>query len=208
MEDKLKTAQRRAAQYWFVDGLAEISGGIICLMLAIYFATLQLLPETVLVDLISFVIIIGVTFGVRSLMERLRSKVTYPKTGYVAPKGAWDGRKLLIITIIFAIFILTLQVYLIFIKDSSLGFTAFIGGFIFAFVFAMTGFQTRLGRFIYLAIGCMALSLALTFLGLGNFWGAAMLSLIVSLILFAYGSLTRQDFLRQLKANAESSHGE
>jgi hypothetical protein len=43
MEKNIKATQRRAVQYWFADGLAELIGGVMCLLLAIYFIIQQIL---------------------------------------------------------------------------------------------------------------------------------------------------------------------
>ncbi|NTW21011.1 MAG: hypothetical protein HGA42_16060 [Nostocales cyanobacterium W4_Combined_metabat2_030] len=41
MDKDIKATQVRAVQYFFADGLAELSGAAICMLLAVYFLILQ-----------------------------------------------------------------------------------------------------------------------------------------------------------------------
>ena len=205
MEKKLNTSQKRALQYWFVDGLAELTGGVMCIILAIYFGIISLMPDSGWATTILFVIVFGLAFITRWLIQRIRQRYTYPRTGYVAPKSGWEDRRQMIISIVFTLLLLLAMIYLILTRgEGALELTPMIGGVILAFIFSMAGLETKLIRFIYLAIFCLLLGAVLAFSSLSNFWGAAILSLSTSLVLFAYGIITRRAYLRQMPMNVEA----
>src|ERR1017187_1883330 len=85
---------RRAASYWFVDGLPELLFGLaLVIMAALVFLWRMYAPK----PWIRFDwLILAVGFILYFLMERrgldfLKSRVTYPRTGYVQPpeEGQW-----------------------------------------------------------------------------------------------------------------------
>lgn len=81
-------AERRAWTYWSADGLPSILIGIGCLTMAfILFADHSRLPRVLDVILLvatlalySFIMISN-----RQILEWLKARLTYPRTGYVAP---------------------------------------------------------------------------------------------------------------------------
>ncbi|HEX7542283.1 MAG TPA: hypothetical protein VF352_09145, partial [Anaerolineales bacterium] len=95
MTDKIADATRRTRGYWFIDGLAEIGGGILFVVLSIPYLLYSLAPEgsgmakmassgrdvLLLLGIVIFYIVIRVA--------KLRS--TYPRTGYLEDQH--PGRK-------------------------------------------------------------------------------------------------------------------
>jgi hypothetical protein len=219
MDKNLKASQQRAVQYWFVDGLAELSGGVLCLLLALYFVAQQALPASPWIFYVLFIVVSTAAFGIRRLMLRIREHTTYPRTGFVAMKSGWEDRKTLAIMIIFALFLLALNLYLVLSGPQSVVWMPALGGLIFAFVFALAGFQTKLGRFYSLAgfqtkLGrfyslaaiCLLLGVALSLSGLGDLWGVAVLSFFTSLVMFVFGTIARRAYLRQTKTLTEKAN--
>ena len=89
------TPGRRAAAYWFIDGLPEIVAGIGIAGLgggAAWFG--QIRPHSwsdrtafVVLGLISLMVVF--VYG-RSISLFLKSRVTFPRTGYVRPPSDWE----------------------------------------------------------------------------------------------------------------------
>jgi hypothetical protein len=85
MEDK--TAGRRAAEYWFVDGLPEmLYGFVFCafafgVMAGVHISKIA----TGLAYLVLAILAITLPTWDRKILEWLKSKITYPRTGYVRP---------------------------------------------------------------------------------------------------------------------------
>jgi hypothetical protein len=205
METNLKALQKRAVQYWFVDGLAELCGGAICLLLAIYFAIQQILPASQGSFALIFLIVFVAAFGIRKLMLSIRERSTYPRTGFIEPKKGWEDRRFFGITVGFTVLLLGFMLFTILRGVQTLVWMPLICGGIFAFIYVLTGFQTKLMRFYFLAGFCLLLGVFLALSGLGDLWGTALLSLGTSLVLLAYGLVTRLTYLRQTKGIAEQT---
>jgi hypothetical protein len=202
MENNIKTSQRRAMQYWFADGLVELFGGFLCLMLAVYFSIQQILPFSQGSFALLFLLVFVVAFGFRKLMLWYRQHSTYPRTGFIEPKKAWEDRRLLGIEIVFTVMLLGFMFYTIFRGIHTVMWTPAICGMLYAFIFALAGYRTKLVRFIFLAIFCILLGIILAFSGLGNLWGASLLSLCVGFVLIAFGIVTRVTYLHQSSMTA------
>ena len=206
MEKNLKSSQTRARQYWFADGLGEISGAAICLLLAVYFCIQQLLPSSQGSFPLIFLAVFLAAFGIRRLMLWYRQRSTYPRTGFIESKTGLEDRRLLGISIGFTVLLLGFMLFTILRGIQTGTWFPAISGIIFAFVFGLAGYRTKLTRFFFLGAFCLVLGGILALSGLGDLWGAAVLSLITSLVLFAYGTVTRSFYLRQTKTLEEQSN--
>ena len=88
MKDTAYDVEQRVRRYWYVDGFGELmGGGGMCLILAIYFAVGQYVgDESRLGGILSstlVLVLIGALFVVRRLIDAVKLRVTYPRTGYV-----------------------------------------------------------------------------------------------------------------------------
>ena len=205
MEKDLNTSQTRAVQYWFTDGLAEIAGGVICFVLTIYFSVQQILPASQASFALLFLLVFVVAFGIRKLMFWYRERSTYPRTGFIEPKKGWEDRRLLGIAIGFTVLLLGFMLYTILRGIETMAWMPALVGIIFAFVFALAGYRTKLVRFYFVAAFCLVLGLFLALSGLGDLWGAALLSFCTGLVLFAFGIVTRVTYLHQSSVTAEQA---
>jgi hypothetical protein len=205
MENKIKASQIRAMQYWFADGLVELCGGVLCLMLAVYFGIQQILSSSLGSFSLLFLFVFVVAFGIRKLMLRYRQRSTYPRTGFIEPRKGWENRRLLGVEIVFTVLLLGFMLYTIFRGIQTAMWTPAICGALYAFIFSLAGHRTKLVRFIYLAIYSFLLGIILAFSGLGDLWGASVLSLCVGLVLLAFGIVTRATYLHQSSVIAEDA---
>jgi hypothetical protein len=205
MEKQLKASQQRAEQYWFADGLAELSGGALCLLMAAYFIVQKILPDSQGSFPLIFLAVFVVAFGIRKLMFWVRERTTYRRTGYVEPKKGWEDRRFLGIAIGFTLLLLGFNFYTILRGIKTMVFMPAIAGMILAFIFTLAGSRTKLVRFYFLASFSLLLGVYLAISGLGDLSGAALLSLGTSLVLFAYGVTTRLTYLRQTSVIAEQA---
>ncbi len=83
-------AERRAWSYWFVDGLPNLLTGVLCLLLAGCFVLLSYhsharSPVVITLAALAIVIYIVVFVRLRQTLEWLKSRITYPRTGYTTP---------------------------------------------------------------------------------------------------------------------------
>jgi hypothetical protein len=206
MEKNLKSSQLRAIQYWFSDGLAEIGGGMMCLVLTIYFTALHILPTSQGGFAIHFLIVFIVAFGIRKLMFWYRERKTYPRTGFIEPKKGWEDRRMLGIAIGFTLLLLGFMLYTILQGLQTIFWMPILAGVILAFIFALAGYRTQLVRFYFLTGFNLILGIILSVSGIGDFLGAALLSLCTALVLFAFGIVTRIAYLHQSPVIVEQTN--
>jgi hypothetical protein len=199
MDKNLKDSQRRAVQYMFVDGLAELSGGLICLLLAIYFCVQQILQASQGYFALIFLMVFVVAFGIRKLMLWYRQRSTYPRTGFVELKQGRQDHGLLVTAIVFTLLLMGFMLYTIIRGVQSILWMPALGGVVFAFIFALAGFRSTLVRFYFLGVFCLLMGVILSLSGLGDLLGTAVLSLLTGLVMFAFGAITRVAYLRQTK---------
>jgi hypothetical protein len=196
MNTRLNQSGQRAIQYWFVDGLAYLSGGVICLLLACLNYFFSKVPWTILTNLIFFLVIFGGAYGLRRIMLRVKERSTYPRTGYVAPKTLREDKVGLAIAITFTILLLALMLINLIVNGAqSMKWMPAIGGLILGFIFGWAGYQTGLWRLYFLAAFDLLAGFGLSIIGISDFTGAALLMLLTSLVLFTFGGLTRWNYL-------------
>ena len=89
MKSELDQKQLRAMQYWYVDGTYEFNMGGICLVLGIYFLALSKFESTKFADFLNVIMVlvfIGGIFLINWFIRQLKTRVTFPRTGYVSYK--------------------------------------------------------------------------------------------------------------------------
>ena len=204
MDKDIKALQLRSVQYFFSDGLVELGGAATCMLLAIYFLILQVVPASQGGFAIFFLLVFVAAFGIRKLMFWYRERSTYPRTGFVEPKKRQD-RRLLGIEICFTVLLLGFMLYTILRGTQTMAWMPAISGIVFAFIFALTGSRTKLVRFYFLAGFCLVLGFLLALTGLGDLWGAALLSFITGLVLLSFGIVTRATYLHQPVVSVEQA---
>ena len=86
----IEKIEKRTAQSFYSDGLAEISLGLIFLLLGGYFFAQAVVPEGSALgsalSLLSVLVIVSAGFLVSRILRFLKGRITYPRTGYVAFK--------------------------------------------------------------------------------------------------------------------------
>ncbi len=88
MKSPLESAQKRTRRYWYEDGLAELAAGTVILLIALGNLAIALLMPPELQGVFSAIglplILIGGAILSRALVQRLKERLTYPRTGYVS----------------------------------------------------------------------------------------------------------------------------
>jgi hypothetical protein len=79
------SAELRAWHHWFEDGLPTLVAGIGCLLGAIFFLydeSRGATPRTITICLLACVLYCALLIFQRHIIDWLKSKITYPRTGY------------------------------------------------------------------------------------------------------------------------------
>ena len=97
MNDPIKEIQRQTQRYWYVDGLNEIGAGILIFLLGLLYLLEWLLSASSLQGLVTSIgqpvlFIVGLLV-INWAVRRLKARLTYPRTGYVAYRRERGGRR-------------------------------------------------------------------------------------------------------------------
>jgi len=88
MQPEIERAMRRPWQYWFEDGLPELALAAVFLTIGLSFYLETLLPPGPLPSLVGMlgplVAVLGVGRLAGRAIQRVKARLTYPRTGYVA----------------------------------------------------------------------------------------------------------------------------
>ena len=202
--------EKRVKRYWYTDGIAELAGGGMLLLLGVYFGGQEWLPEgSTLRGLLRAslaLLLIGGVFATRWLVNAMKLRLTYPRTGYVEyPESAKNTAPRRLLTGGIAAIVAALLVVAGKWAGSFDWMTAFTG-LIFALVFILL--RARAGgmsRFYVLGIFCLVLGLGLSFSGLRLGYSLGMLYGLTGLAAMLSGGMTLGRYLHDNPMPAEQS---
>jgi MFS family permease len=202
MDTNLKKVERRTIQYWYEDGIWEMTFGVMVLFPGIYLLGYALIPMKSLwralwaIGMLP-VIIIGIRF-VRRTVRLLKEKWTYPRAGFVSyrrPDGRKRPRRFSLVGgmagIVGALGYSLLRY--------SVGFSWVLAGF--GLIFALTLFyiaiRTNLIRFFLLSVFVFAMGIVLARSGLAAVSGLSAFYCLMGLALCVSGAITLRQFVRK-----------
>ena len=199
MNDELELVVQRTRQYWFADGLVELSVGGTFIILGLYFYIQSILPSESLVLLAvqaGFVFLLfGVIFLSRYVVNRFKSHLTFPRTGYVSYNRA--SKKHRIVSAGIAIFIAALNIALFLTTPLSLNWIPAITGLVVGFIWLISAFRVGLLRFYLQSILSLLLGVGLSLARLETYQSLALYYTVMGLVLILSGGLTLIKYLHQ-----------
>ena len=87
MKDEASQIEQRVKRYWYSDGIGELMGGVMFFLLAVYFSLQQYVgDQSFLGGMLQtgfILILIGGVFVGRRVINIIKARITYPRTGYV-----------------------------------------------------------------------------------------------------------------------------
>lgn len=207
--DPLRSAQKRAFQYWYVDGTFEFSFGGLCLILAVYFYIQHLLAETWFSNLLIIfflLLMLGGGWLIKRLVMDMKERITFPRTGYIAfphKTGSHRWRRALVGGISGAC--AALMVLLLSNRPAGFDWTATISGLIFGAVVTYLGFRTGAARFFIHAVVSIGLGIMFGFANLPRNLGLIPFYSLLGLALLTVGGISLIRYLRQ-NPDRETQH--
>jgi hypothetical protein len=213
--------KRRVLQYQHIDGTFELTfGGAVLLMGCCYYVISQIpLPDSFaannLLPFTPLIAFVGGAILIDYLVQRLRARVTYPRSGYIAYKKPQPLKRSTRLFIWIGIPILTMALdALLFINRSKfpaqnqdyfsllmLGFS----GLLFSGLWAIIGWKVALPRFYLIAVISLLTSAGLFFNGIGGYSGWALLLGVMGAALLISGGVTLWQYLRNTPLPPELS---
>lgn len=207
--DNFSEVEQRVKRYWFSDGIGELAGGGLFLLLGAYFGIPQFLGENNLLSVILqsslVLVLVGGIFIVRWLVTALKIRLTYPRTGYVeyrVDKGNALRRRYLVMAVAMVVsFLMVLLARSVQVVDSTVLFTGIVIGAVFV---VLRGKSYGVQRFYLLGAVSVVLGVALSFSGLPNGYNLAAFYGLMGLVVMASGGAV---LFRYLKENPLPSEG-
>ena len=201
MDNKdMKQVEQRVKRYWYTDGIAEISSGGLFFLLGLYFGVQGYFGEKSLVSIILQVsmvlLMVGAIFGVRWLVNTLKSRLTYPRTGYVEyrvnEKDAKIRRWVVAgVAMVIAIASIVLVDYI-----RSLDSMALVSGLLVGVIFiALRGKSSGLKRFYLLGGLAILLGTVLSFSGLSQAYNLGLFYGLLGIAILISGGLVMRRYL-------------
>jgi hypothetical protein len=198
MNNNLDQTIKRTRQYWYVDGLAEIAFGGLCLLLGLYFfskATMSAQsPIGFVLDIGFVVLVVGYGFLAGRILKAMKMWLTYPRTGYVSyPRSKGNRRRT---TFIIGAIIAASLVVIFGTGLASSDWIPAINGLLIGGAWLFVAYKIGLPRFYAMALLSVFLGMVISIASLGDMLGLAVYYLATSLIILVFGGFALFTYLR------------
>lgn len=214
MKDDFSEVEQRVRRYWYTDGIGELVGGVMLVLLGIYFALQKSLEGflgrnslvgTILQMSFFLLLFIGGGWINQWLINFLKARLTYPRTGYVeyrtdsehSSKGRWI-LFMALSSLIAAFMVLLARLFQSF--DAIVAMTGLLGAWVFIIL------RTRssgLARFYVLAGVSLVLGLALSVSGLPDIYNMGLIYGLLGICVSISGGWTLRRYLQHNPTSME-----
>jgi hypothetical protein len=200
MDTSISDVEKRITRYWFSDGLAELSGGGMLLLIGVYFASQEWLPRgSALRGMLEAglaLLLVGGFVVTRKAINAIKLRLTYPRTGYVEYRSSKNSAARRWATMGIAAAVSAMLVAFGNWVDSFEWMTAFTG-LIFGVVFiVLRARASGLGRFYLLGAVSILLGLGLSISGLPLGYSLGLLYGLTGLMAMLSGGIILSRYLR------------
>jgi len=202
MNDKLLDVEQRVKRYWYSDGIAELSLGGMFLLLGIYFGLQGYFGEgsraSVIMQVGLFVIVFAGIVGVQWVVNTLKARLTYPRTGYVEyRKGGQDmkQRRNIVMGVALALVAASIILYDFFgnLDSMILGTGVMVG----AVFIALRGKSTGVTRFYVVGVFSILLGVGLSIDKLPQEYNLALFYCFLGIAVMISGGLVLRRYLNE-----------
>jgi len=202
MENKMMDVEGRIKRYWYSDGIAEISVGLVFLILGLFFSVQGYFGEEskigMVLQLSMIVVMMGSIFGTQWLVNTLKSRLTYPRTGYVeyrAKDKESSQRRLVVVGVSFAVAVAAFVLVSFFREvDILVLISSILVGAIFIILRARS---SGVKRFYYFGGLSFILGVALSLGNLSRLTSLGLFYVLMGLVILVSGMLVLRHYLRK-----------
>jgi len=199
-KEDMKQVEQRVKRYWYTDGIAEISSGGMFFLLGLYFGIQGYFGEASLVSIILQVsmvlLMVGGIFGVRWLVNALKARLTYPRTGFVEYRvNEKDARVRRYVVIAVAVIIAMASIVLVDYIHNLDSMVLISGLLVGAIFIALRGKSSGLKRFYVLGGVAIVLGVVLSFSGLSQAYNLGLFYGLLGIIILISGGLVMRRYL-------------
>lgn len=202
MEDKMLDVEQRVKRYWYSDGIAEISVGGMFLLLGLYFGVQGYFGEgsvvSVILQVSMILVMLAGFFATQWLVNTLKSRLTYPRTGYVEyhVKDNDAKQRRYVVIAVAAMIAIASMVLINYIRnlDSMVLGTGLMIGVIFV---VLRGKSSGVTRFYYLGGLSLLLGIVLSLDSLSQAYNLGLFYGLLGVALLVSGGLTLRRYLNE-----------
>lgn len=202
MKDNFSDVEQRVKRYWYTDGIGELIGGGMFLLLGLYFSAQQYFGDRSLVGVILqsslVLVLIGLVFVGRWVVNSIKVRVTYPRTGYVEYQT--NDRNMMAKRIFTAAIAMGVAIFSVFIArsintiDSQVALTGLLVSVI---LFVKQGWSSGVTRFYALSAVSLILGIALSVSDLANGYNLGVFYGLMGIAFAVSGGLTLRRYLHE-----------
>jgi hypothetical protein len=211
MQQDFHQVEQRVRRYWYSDGIGELIAGGMFILLGAYFALQEYLgedsPLTAILQASLVLLFIGGAVAARWLVNSMKTRLTYPRTGYVEYRAPERNPRVRGIVVLAVGMVVAVSAVVIARLLGSPDLIVAMTGILFGAVLAATaGRSTGLARFYVLGAISFTLGVALSFsmlpqgYALGLFYGLMGVAVLIS------GGLVLRRYLSENPLPAEAPH--
>ena len=210
-ENEIRDMEKRTRQYLYKDGFVEMAAGILFFILGGYFYASDSLPATShlkswLTASLVLVLFAG-KFLVGRLVRFLKSRITYPRTGYVAYKKKETTPRRRAAAAASAAVIAAVLSVLIAVSPSVRAWLPALNGLLGALVCYLFARRTEVTRFYILAAASAIIGLAVALAGIGDIKGISLYYAAFGGAVIVSGLVAFGFYLRRSRTDDEGSRG-
>lgn len=199
---------RNTRRYWFVDGIAEISGGALISFIALSYYLTSLISnvavKAILLGLGQPVIILLGALAIRKIIAWLKNNITYPRTGYLTYHNPHENRRVKrIIKVVFVAVIVSLVVGF-FLQLLPIQLMPLITMILFSLFTIYLGYQNAVPRFYFVAVVLIVLGVIITLINTDDVNRFVILYAALGVTWIASGGIALINYLRKTKPLKEN----
>lgn len=147
---------RNTRRYWYVDGLSEISGGVLIALIALtYYLSYQVENIATRSLLLGFgqpaVIILGTVLA-RKVIAYLKEKITYPRTGYLSFKQQKGNKRVRRVLMVIILAVITSVLVTFFLKAFPDRYLPLLTAVLLGVFTLYLGYQNAVPRFFVVSV--------------------------------------------------------
>ncbi len=212
MENKMLDVEKRVRRYWYEDGIVEIAIGGMFTVLGLFFGLQGYFGEDSAAGIalaVSMVLaMMGGIFGIRWLVNTLKSRFTYPRTGYVEYRAGDKGgneHRYFVITLV-----LVCTIALIVIPSHLRGLDSMVlaTGMMLGVAFIVVRGKSSAGliRFYILGGFSLLLGVGLSLSSLSRVYSLGLLFSLLGSMMIVTGLIVLRNYLRNNPTPANEEH--
>ena len=209
--NEMKQVEQRVKRYWYTDGIAELTSGGLFVLLGVYFGAQGFFGEgstaSIILQISLILVMVGGIFGVRWLVNDLKTRLTYPRTGYVEYRV--NEKNVKVRRYLVAGVAMTIAIASVVLVDYIRGLDtmALITGLLVGVIFiALRGKSSGLKRFYLLGVLAMVLGVTLSFSGLSQAYNLGLLYGLLGIAVMFSGGLVLRRYLSENPLPPENGH--